>query len=690
MAALLLISMSCTQKETNPLLKDFTTPHHTPPFDLIKTGDYIPAFDVSIEAAKKEIEQIASSAEAPDFQNTIVALDAAGEKLGRVSAIFFNLNSANTNDEMQKIAQEVSPKLTEFSNSIYMNPQLFERVKQVYENKANLNLNPEQTTLLEDTWKSFINGGANLEGEAKERFKAISMELSGLGLKFEENLLAETNDFELLVTDEKDLAGLPESVKEAAVAAAKEKGKEGWLFTLHAPSYGPFLKYADNRDLREKMYRAYNSRCNRANDRNNGEIIRQITALQLEKAKIMGYPTYADYALTNRMASSPAEVNTFLQQLLEASHSQALKEKKEVEEFARKNGFTGKLQRWDWAYYSNKLKQEKYALDDEMLKPYFKLENVQRGVFDLANTLYGLTFKEVNNIPKYHEDVQTFEVYDRDGSFLSVLYTDFFPRASKSGGAWMTEFLSQHVRDGKDVRPQVSLVMNFSKPTANKPSLLTFDEVTTLLHEFGHSLHGMLSRKTYNGTGGTNVYRDFVELPSQIMENWALEKEWLDKWAVHYETGEKIPQEYIEKIRKSANFLSGYLSDRQLSFGMVDMAWHTITAPVTDSIVDFERKAMQPTEIFPDVEGTCFSTAFGHIFGGGYAAGYYSYKWAEVLDADAFSVFKKNGIFDAATAEAFRKNILEKGGSEHPMTLYVRFRGQKPTVDALLERSGLK
>jgi peptidyl-dipeptidase Dcp len=479
-------------------------------------------------------------------------------------------------------------------------------------------------------------------------------------------------------------------VLEAAVAAAKEKGKEGWLFTLHAPSYGPFLKYADNRDLREKMYRAYNSRCNRANDRNNGEIIRQITALQLEKAKIMGYPTYADYALTNRMASSPAEVNTFLQQLLEASHSQALKEKKEVEEFARKNGFTGKLQRWDWAYYSNKLKQEKYALDDEMLKPYFKLENVQRGVFDLANTLYGLTFKEVNNIPKYHEDVQTFEVYDRDGSFLSVLYTDFFPRASKSGGAWMTEFLSQHVRDGKDVRPQVSLVMNFSKPTATKPSLLTFDEVTTLLHEFGHSLHGMLSRNTYNGTGGTNVYRDFVELPSQIMENWALEKEWLDKWAVHYETGEKIPQEYIEKIRKSANFLSGYLSDRQLSFGMVDMAWHTITAPVTDSIVDFERKAMQPTEIFPDVEGTCFSTAFGHIFGGGYAAGYYSYKWAEVLDADAFSVFKKNGIFDAATAEAFRKNILEKGGSEHPMTLYVRFRGQKPTVDALLERSGLK
>lgn len=690
MTALLLMSMSCTQKENNPLLTDFGTPHDTPPFDKIQTEDYLPAFERSIAQARQEIEAIAGSQQTPDFGNTIAALDGAGETLNKVSSIFFNLNSANTNEEMQKIAQEISPKLTEFGNSIYMNPQLFQRVKQVYEQREQLQLSPEQKTLLEDTWKSFINGGANLQGEARERFKEISMELSKLSLKFEENLLAETNDFEWVITDEKDLAGLPESVREAAALTAKEKGKEGWVFTLHAPSYGPFMKYADNRELREKLFRAYNSRCNRANDRNNSEIIRQMTALRLEKARIMGYPTFADYILTDRMAESPAEVSEFLDQLLAASHPHALRDKKEVEEFARMTGFTGELQRWDWAYYSNKLKQEKYALDDEMLKPYFKLENVQQGVFGLANTLYGLTFKETEDIPKYHEDVHTFEVYDRDGSFLAVLYTDFFPRASKSGGAWMTEFRTQHMQDGKDIRPQVSLVMNFTKPTENKPSLLTFDEVTTFLHEFGHSLHGMLSRNTYNGTGGTNVYRDFVELPSQIMENWALEKEWLDKWAVHYETGEKIPQEYIEKIRKAANFQSGYLSDRQLSFGMVDMAWHTIAQPVTGSIVAFERKAMQPTEMFPYTEGTCFSTGFSHIFGGGYAAGYYSYKWAEVLDADAFSVFKENGIFDKVTAESFRKNILEKGGSEHPMELYTRFRGHKPTVDALLERSGLK
>lgn len=690
MAVLLLMSMSCTQKEKNPLLTDFGTPHDTPPFDKIRTEDYLPAFKRSLAEAREEIKAIADSEEAPDFENTIAAIDGAGETLNKVSSIFFNLNSANTNDEMQKIAQEISPELTEFGNSIYMNPRLFDRVKQVYEKRNELQLSPEQKTLLEDTWKSFINGGANLEGKDKERFMEISMELSKLSLKFEENLLAETNDFEWVTTDEKDLSGLPESVREAAALTAKEKGKEGWAFTLQAPSYGPFMKYADKRELREKMFRAYNSRCNRKNDRNNNEIIRQMTALRLEKARIMGYPTFADYVLTNRMAESPAEVCEFLNQLLEASHPHALQEKKEVEEFAREAGLTGELQRWDWAYYSNKLKQEKYALDDEMLKPYFKLENVQQGVFDLAHTLYGLTFKETDDIPKYHEDVNTFEVYDRDGSFLAVLYTDFFPRDSKSGGAWMTEFRTQHLQDGKDIRPQVSLVMNFTKPTENKPSLLTFDEVSTFLHEFGHSLHGMLSRNTYNGTGGTNVYRDFVELPSQIMENWALEKEWLDKWAVHYVTGEKIPQEYIEKIRRAANFQSGYLSDRQLSFGIVDMAWHTISQPVSGPIVDFEKEAMLSTEMFPYTEGTCFSTGFSHIFGGGYAAGYYSYKWAEVLDADAFSVFKENGIFDPETAESFRKNILEKGGSEHPMELYIRFRGHKPTIDALLKRSGLK
>ncbi|GKI20921.1 dipeptidyl carboxypeptidase II [Odoribacter laneus] len=690
MAAFLLMSVSCSKQEKNPLLEDFNTPHATPPFEQIQTKDYLPAFDQAIAAAQQEIQSLANSSDEPDFENTIVALDAAGEKLNTISAIFFNLNSAHTNAEMQKIAQEVSPKLTEFGNSIYMNPQLFKRVKYVYDKREQLSLLPEQSTLLDKTWKSFVNGGANLEGDAKERFKEISIELSKLSLQFEENVLAETNDFELHLTAEEDLSGLPEGVREAAALSAKENGKTGWIFTLHAPSYGPFMKYADNRELREKMYRAYNSRGNHDNAHNNSEIIRQITALRLEKAKIMGYETFADYVLTNRMAESPAEVNDFLAQLLQASHPFALQEKKEVEDFARSLDFKEELQRWDWSYYSNKLKQEKYALDDEMLKPYFKLENVQKGIFDLAHTLYGLQFKEVNNIPKYHPDVKTFEVYDRDNSFLAVLYVDFFPRPSKSGGAWMTEYQTQHIRNGEDIRPQVSLVMNFTRPTENKPSLLSFDEVTTFLHEFGHSLHGMLSQNTYNATAGTSVYRDFVELPSQIMENWALEKEWLDTWAVHYQTGEKIPAEYIEKIRRAANFQSGYLSDRQLSFGIIDMDWHSITQPLKDSIVDFERKAMQPTEIFPAVEGTCFSTAFGHIFGGGYAAGYYSYKWAEVLDADAFSAFQENGIFDPVTAESFRKNILEKGGSEHPMTLYVRFRGHKPTIDALLKRSGLR
>lgn len=691
MTALILLLGSCQEKkEGNPLLESFQTPHQTPPFDKIHTKHYVPAFGQAITEARQEIDNLSNSKAKPDFENTIVALDQAGEKLSYISSIFFNLNSACTNDEMQQIAQQVSPQLTEYSNSVYMNPKLFNRVKEVYQQKDQLNLTPEQSTLLEDTWRSFINGGANLEGEARERFREISIELSRLGLKFDENTLAETNGFTLHITDKKDLSGLPEGTVEMAAMTAKEKGLEGWLFTLHAPSYIPFMKYAGNRELREKMYRAYTARGNRNNEYDNKEIIRKMVALRLEKARILGYNTYAEYVLTNRMAQNPETVNSFLAQLLSASHSHALTEKKEVAEFAGRNGFQGELQRWDWTYYSNKLKQEKYALDDEMLKPYFQLENVQRGVFGLANKLYGLTFKEVNNIPKYHEDVKTFEVHDQNGEFLAILYTDFFPRESKGGGAWMTEFRGQHKKDGKDIRPLVSIVMNFTKPTATKPSLLTFDEVTTFLHEFGHALHGMLSQCTYNSTGGTNVYRDFVELPSQLMENWALEKEWLDTWAVHYQTGEKIPQEYIDKIRETANFQSGYQSDRQLSFGMVDMAWHSITAPVSESVQDFENRAMAPTESFPAVDSSSFSTAFGHIFGGGYAAGYYSYKWAEVLDADAFSVFKQHGIFDRATAESFRKNILEKGGSEHPMTLYKRFRGQEPTVDALLERSGLK
>lgn len=688
--ALILLLTSCENKNgQNPLIASFKTPYETPPFDKIQVTHYEPAFDWAIIEAQKDIQYIIDNTQLPDFNNTIEAIDKAGKQLNIISSVFFNLNSACTNEEMQQIAQRVSPKLTEYSNSIYMNPQLFERVKQVYHAKDSLTLTPEQQTLLEDTYRSFIKGGANLTGEARERFREITMELSKLGLKFDENTLAETNSFTLHLTDEKDLSGLPEGTIEIAAMTAKEKGLSGWLFTLHAPSYIPFMKYADNRELREKMYRAYSSRGNRGNEYDNNEVIRKMTALRAEKAHLLGYNTYAEYVLTDRMAQNTETVNTFLNQLLTASHPYALAEKQEVETFARQHGFTGELQRWDWAYYSNKLKQEKYALDDEMLKPYFKLENVQEGVFGLANKLYGLTFKETADIPKYHEDVKTFEIHDQNGKFLAILYTDFFPRDSKGGGAWMTEFRGQHKENGKDIRPLVSIVMNFTKPTDSKPSLLTFDEVTTFLHEFGHSLHGMLSQCTYNSTGGTNVYRDFVELPSQLMENWALEKEWLDTWAVHYQTGEKIPQEYIDKIRRAANFQSGYQSDRQLSFGMVDMAWHSIPQPFTGSIQTFENEAMAQTESFPPIDSSSFSTAFGHIFGGGYAAGYYSYKWAEVLDADAFSVFKKQGIFDSVTAESFRKNILEKGGSEHPMLLYKRFRGQEPSIEALLERSGL-
>lgn len=687
--SILILTTLHQNTDSNPLLEDYHTPHQTPPFDRIRTEHYKPAFQEAIRQAGEEIKEIGTLKEEASFENTIVALDNAGDKLNDISSLFFNLNNACTNDEIQQIAQDISPWLTEFSNSIYMNKALFERVKQIYANKEKQSLTAEQNSLLENTWRSFIKGGANLAGEDQDRFSEITVQLSKLSLTFDENMLAETNGYELHLTDEKQLSGLPESTVEAAAMTAAQKDKKGWIFTLHAPSYVPFLKYADDRSLREQLYKAYTSRCNRDNKHNNESVIRDMVSLRLEKARLMGYDTYAAYALTDRMAKTPETVNTFLAQLFEASHPFALREKQEVEEYARRNGFKGGLQRWDWAYYSNKLKQEKYALNDEMLKPYFKLENVRKGIFDLAYKLYGITFKEVDNIPKYHEDIKTFEVYDRDNSFLAVFYADFFPRESKGGGAWMTDFRGQKIQDGKDVRPFVSIVCNFTKPTPSKPSLLTFDEVTTFLHEFGHALHGMLSRCNYASISGTNVYRDFVELPSQLMENWALEKEWLDTWAVHYLTGEKIPREYISKIKKAANFQSGYQNDRQLSFSLVDMAWHTLTVPFQGKTADFEKQAVARTEIFTAVEGSCFSSAFGHIFGGGYAAGYYSYKWAEVLDADAFSLFKQNGIFDRQTAESFRKNILEKGGSEHPMTLYVRFRGQEPSVNALLERSGL-
>jgi peptidyl-dipeptidase Dcp len=677
-------------KETNPLLAEWNTPHQTPPFQQIKHEHFIPAIDATLKEAKKEVDVIISNTDRPTFQNTIVALEVVGEKLERVTSVLFNLNSAETDDEIQAIAREVSPKLSEFSNYISLNEKLFGKVKVVYSQKGKLNLTPEDLQLLEKKYLGFVRSGANLEGDAKKRYAEIVTELSQLSLQFGENVLAETNAYQLLVTDQSDLAGLPDSEREAAAQTAKSKGKEGWLFTLHGPSFVGFMKYADNRKLREEMYRAYTSRGFQKNDKNNEQIIRKTVNLRLEKAKLLGFKNHAEYVLAERMAENPQRVNDFINQLHAASRPAAEREFAEVQEFAGKLGLKDPLQRWDWSYYSEKLKNASYGFDEQQVKPYFQLEKVRKGVFDLATRLYGLTFKENKAIPVYHPDVTAYEVYDQDGSFLSVLYLDFFPREGKSGGAWMNDLRPESKVNGKDIRPIITVVCNFTKPTETKPSLLTFNEVTTFLHEFGHALHGMMASTVYPSQSGTNVYRDFVELPSQIMENWATQKEWLDLFAVHYKTGEKIPAELVQKLIDAENFQAGYASERQLSFGMNDMAWHSITEPMNGDIVEFEQKAIAPTELFKPVAGSCLSSSFSHIFSGGYAAGYYGYKWAEVLDADAFSQFKKNGIFDKATATSFRKNILEKGGTEHPMKLYIAFRGQEPSIEPLLERSGLK
>jgi len=689
--AMILFSLtSCGEKETNPLLAEWKTPFQTPPFDKIELAHYKPAFEAAITEARAEVDAIVNSTEEPTMENTVLALDKSGKKLDRVANIFFNLNSAATSEEMQAIAREVSPMLTDFSNDVQLNLNLFAKVKKVYGQRESLTLTIEEAKILEDSYKGFVRGGANLSDEAKTEYRAVSKELSELSLKFDENELAETNAFDLLITNEEELAGLPDGAKEMAAMTAKEKEKEGWMFTLQYPSYIPVMKYADNRDLREKMYRAFTSRAFKGDERDNQANVKRIVELRLKKANLLGYNTYADYVLEERMAENAGKVLGFLNQLHEASKPFALKEYNEVEAFAKKLGLKSKLQRWDWSYYSEKLKKEKYSIDDEQLKPYFKLENVQAGIFELTNRLFGLKYVENTEIPVYHKDVKTFEVYDENDKFMSILYLDFFPRASKGGGAWMTSYRSQEKVNGKDIRPFVSIVCNFTQPTETKPSLLTFNEVTTFLHEFGHALHGMLANCEHKSVSGTSVYRDFVELPSQIMENYATEKEWLDLWAVHYETGEKLPAELIKKIIKANNFNAGYGSERQLSFGMTDMAWHSVAAPVKLSVGDFEANAMSATDIFEPVEGSNMSVVFGHIFAGGYAAGYYGYKWAEVLDADAFAAFKENGIFDKETAKKFRENILEKGGSEHPMVLYKRFRGQEPTVDALLKRSGLK
>ena len=681
-----------TQNEIliNPLLSAWTTPHQTPPFPEIKHEHYIPAIDATLQEAKDEVDLIINSEELPTFQNTIVALEVCGEKLERVTSVLFNLNSAETDDTIQAITREASPKLTEFSNYISLNEKLFTKVKAIYEQRLLLDLTSEDLWLLEKKYLGFVRSGANLEGEARVRYAGINTELSQLTLKFGENILAETNGYQLLITDPADLAGLPDSDIEEAAQVAKSKEKEGWVFTLHGPSFVGFMKYADNRDLREQMYRAYTSRGFRKNDKNNEENIRKMVNLKLERANLLGFKTHAHYVLAERMAENPQRVNDFLQQLHTAARPVAKKEYAEVLDFARTLGLDQPLERWDWSYYSEKLKNASYGFDEQQVKPYFQLEKVCDGVFDLATRLYGLTFVVNREIPVYHPDAIGYEVYDQDGSFLSVLYVDFFPREGKSGGAWMNDLRPESHVNGKQIRPLITIVCNFTKPTDTKPSLLTFNEVTTLLHEFGHALHGMLANTTYPSHSGTNVYRDFVELPSQLMENWATQKEWLDLFAIHYETGEQIPAELVQKLIDAENFQSGYACERQLSFGFNDMAWHSITEPMNGDIVEFEQAAIAPTELFTPVNGSCLSTAFSHIFAGGYSAGYYGYKWAEVLDADAFSLFKTKGIFDKDTATSFRKNILEKGGTEHPMKLYKAFRGQEPSIEPLLERSGLK
>ena len=598
--------------------------------------------------------------------------------------------SAETNDELQSIAQEVSPIITKFQNDITLNPDLFERIQKVYNQKSKLNLNTEQQTLLKKTYVNFVRQGANLSNEQKEKFRRISTELSKLSLKFAENVLKETNKYELFITDKSKLSGLPESVLEDAAEKAKAKNKDGWVFDITMPVYVPFMKYIDNRDLRKELYMAYMSKSSKGDEFDNRENVKKMVNLRLEMASLLGYKNYADYVLERRMAMNVEGVYKLLEDLYTASFKVAKKEKVEIENFADKNGFDGEIMPWDWSYYSEKVKVEKFNIDDEMLKPYFELNNVINGVFGLATELYGITFKMNISIPVYNEEVVPYEVFDKTGEFLAVLYTDFHPRPGKHGGAWMNEFKGQWKEGGKNSRPHITIVMNFTRPTKTKPALLTFNEVQTFMHEFGHALHGMLANSTYSSLSGTNVYRDFVELPSQILENWAVEKDFLDRFAKQYRTGEKIPADLVERIKVSENFMAGYISIRQLSFGYLDMAWHTFEEPFEGDIKQFEEAAWKKTQLFPKIEGTCMSTQFGHLFGGGYAAGYYGYKWAEVLDADAFSLFKEKGLFNKEVATSFRENILEKGGTEHPMLLYKRFRGKEPSVDALLERSGLK
>lgn len=676
---------------SNPLLQIFSTPYQCIPFDQIKPLHFEPAFDELLKEAREEIVQIAENQSHPTFENTVVMLERSAEKLGRASTILFNLNVAETNKEIQDIARNVSPLLAEYRNDIILNPKLFARIKAVHEQATAGKYDTEDWRLLDKTYKNFVRNGAMLGEEKKDRYREITRTLSSQTVDFGENVLAETNNYTLHIINKDDLAGLPADLITQASMDAESRQLEGWIFTLQFPSFGPFMKHAENRILRREMYMAYQTRCLKDNPHNNTGIIKQIVSLRSELAMMLGFKHYADFVLSNRMAENTENVESFLQKLLVATMPVARREFEEMKQFATAQGLQDELQPWDWSFYSEKLRKQNFDIDDEMTRPYFQLDKVEKGVFELATVLFGLSFKRNQKIPVYHADVIAYEVFDRDGSFLSLLYMDYFPRESKKGGAWMTEYVQQHIdANGNNIRPHVSLVFNFTKPTPAKPSLLTFNEVTTLLHEFGHALHGMLSNCKYEGLAGTNVYRDFVELPSQLLENWATQKEWLDKIASHYQTGEKIPNELIDKLIAARNFQTGYFSARQLSFAISDLRWHTLTSPFEGSVEDFEKQATHTTRLLPAIEGTAMSPAFSHIFSGGYAAGYYSYKWAEVLDADAFALFVEKGIFDTDTATSLRENILSRGGTEHPMDLYIRFKGKQPDIEALLERSGLK
>jgi peptidyl-dipeptidase Dcp len=674
----------------NILLKKFSTPFETVPFEDIKPEDFLPAVKEAIATAKQRIQDIKNNKSPETFENVVEALENAGPEVDLISGIFFNLHSAETNDKIQAIAKDFSPLLTEYGNDVSLDADLFKKIKKVWDHRAEFKLNPEQTMLLEKSYKSFVRNGALLNESQKEKLREISTKLSTLGLKFGDHILKETNDYVMLIDKKEDLKGLPEDVVEAAATTAKEKGHEGkWAFTLQYPSVIPFLTHASNRELRHKLWLANSTKGFKDGENDNKEIVKEIALLRHQKANLLGYESHAHFILEERMASNPKTVFEFMENIVNHATPAAKKETEELKAYAKKLDGIEELQKWDVSYYAEKLKNEKFQVNDELLRPYFKLENVIDGVFQVAKRLYGLTFKQRFDIPVYHEDVKTYEVLDESGKHISVFYADFHPRAGKRGGAWMTSFRGQKVDHGVEVRPHVAIVCNFTKPTATKPSLLGFDEVTTLFHEFGHALHGMLANTKYESLSGTNVFWDFVELPSQILENWAYEKECLDLFAEHFETKEKIPAELIKKIKDSSSFLEGRATLRQMSFATVDMAWHSANPSEVKDIEDFEGKSMNKMDFLPTVKGTSVSTAFSHIFAGGYSAGYYSYKWAEVLDADAFEFFKEKGIFNREVANKFRENVLSKGGSQHPMDLYVAFRGKKPNPDALLRRAGL-